>query len=65
MTYNVFVKIKHTAPGGPKAPPVIKPRRLWLKGFTTREEADKYARLAVEHEFMGKPVLPYLDTSDP
>ena len=40
--FNVYATIKHTDDQ-------IEERRLWLEGFTSREEAERFARLAVEH----------------
>lgn len=47
-TYNVYAKIKHRTSKW-KTQPVIEQRRLWLEGFTTRDEAEKFAGLAVDH----------------
>jgi len=41
-TFNVYATIKHDDEQ-------IEERRLWLENFTTREEAERFARLAVEH----------------
>jgi len=40
QTFNVYAKIKHTDGQ-------IEERRLWLENFTTREEAERYARSAL------------------
>jgi hypothetical protein len=41
-TFNVYATIKH-------GDGQVEKRRLWLENFTTREEAERFARLAVEH----------------
>jgi hypothetical protein len=41
-TFNIYATIKHD--NGQ-----TEERRLWLENFTTREEAERFARLAVEH----------------